>query len=80
MPRQAQGKGRSQFGRNGHRRAGHRAGCPTDQQRPAIEPSCIGAEHYGRECLDDPNAAEQLQLNGVLCRHEQNEYQRAALD
>jgi hypothetical protein len=44
---------------------------PADQQRPIVEPARIDAEHHRRQRLDDPDAAEQLQLNRVLRRHEQ---------
>src|SRR5258705_456449 len=51
-----------------------------DEQRPIVEPTRVGAEHDGRQCLDDPDPAQELELNGILGRHEDDEDKRAELD
>ncbi len=44
-----------------------------------IEPARIEAEDHRREGLDDPDAAQQLHLDGVFVRQEDDEHQRADL-
>ncbi len=61
------------------RQAGARAPGPADQQCPAVEPARIDAEHHRRQRLDDPDTAQELQLDGVLRRHEQDENEGAEL-
>src|SRR5262249_13405841 len=53
-----------------NRHVGAREGSdrPSDQQCPRVKPPCIEPDHYRRQGLDNPDAAEQLQLNGVLQR------------
>ena len=45
-----------------------------------MEPPRVEAHHDGGERLKDPDAAEQLKLDGVLLRYEHDERQRAELD
>ena len=39
---------------------------PAGQQRPPVEPAGVEAEHDRREGLQDPDAAEQLEVDRVL--------------
>jgi hypothetical protein len=47
---------------------------------PVIEPARIGAQHHRGQGLDDPDAAQELQVDGVLRRHEEDEQEGAELD
>ena len=44
-----------------------------------MKPARVKPQQYGRQCLDDPDAAQQLQLDGIGLRQEDNEEQRPQL-
>ena len=52
---------------------------PSSQQCPAVQHPQIQPEDHRRQHLDDPQAAQQLELQGVRHRHEDDEHQSADL-
>jgi len=72
--------GRLEMGGCSHPRPSEKAGCPADEQRARIEPARVEANDNGRDRLADPNSSEELQLDGVFDRQEDDEDERAKLD
>jgi hypothetical protein len=70
---------RLEMRRRGHPGAGDNPCGPADDQGPGIEPAGVEARDYRRNDLTDPNAAEQLQLDRVLQRQQEDEEQSAEL-
>jgi len=56
-----------------------RCGRPAEQQAFGAEPAREQTEHQRRKGLQDPQAAEQLQIERILRRQEQDEGERADL-
>ena len=64
-PRQRVDRG-AKFSETAIQRPDDHAGRPADEQRAAVEPARVEADHDRRQRLDDPDAAQQLQLDRVL--------------
>jgi hypothetical protein len=58
---------------------GHHADHPAGQEAPAMEPARVEREHHGRQRLEHPDPAEQLEVDRELRRQEQDERERTGL-
>src|SRR5689334_20309246 len=56
------------------------AGGPAEQQALGAEPACVQAKHQRRKGLQYPESAQQLQVERILRRQEQDEGERPDLD
>jgi hypothetical protein len=67
--------------RCGHRGASRHSHQPAREQRPAVEPARVQAEDHRGECLQDPDAPQKLEVDSLLARVLEREYehQRAEL-